>query len=209
MANLITSFRFLLLFLAVALAYQASPVMQLAAAPVLVLVFLLDGVDGYVARWRGEVSLFGSVFDIAVDRIVENVLWIILVDLDLVPVWVAIVVITRGFLVDYVRSYGVRRGHAPFDIMRSPAGRFLVGGRFMRISYAAVKMTAFSWILLIHPWPQLYPRLWERSADMLQTVSDILVYLAVSLCVLRGLPVIAEFLWNGSERIKSGAEGRP
>lgn len=208
MANLITSLRFLLLFLAVALAYQSSPSLQFTAAPLLVLVFILDGVDGYVARLRDEVSLFGSIFDIAVDRIVENVLWVVLVDLTFVPAWVAIVFITRGFLVDYIRSYGVRRGDAPFDIMRSRLGRFLVRGRVMRFSYAAVKMAAFTWILLIQPAPQLFPRAWDRVADTAHTVSECLVYLAVTLCLARGVPVIVEFLANGSALSTSSARKR-
>ena len=95
MANLITLSRFLLLFVLVALAVQAPPTWQLVDAPLLVLIITLDGIDGYVARRRGEASAFGSIFDIVVDRVVENVLWIVLAYLSLVPPWVAIVFITR------------------------------------------------------------------------------------------------------------------
>jgi len=95
MANLITLSRFLLLFVLVALAVQAPPTWQLVDAPLLVLIIALDGIDGYVARRRGEASAFGSIFDIVVDRVVENVLWIVLAYLSLVPLWVAIVFITR------------------------------------------------------------------------------------------------------------------
>ena len=85
MANLITLLRFLLLFLLVAMAYWASPHLQMINAPLLVLIIALDGLDGWVARRRGETSVFGSIFDIAVDRVVENVLWIVLGDLGLDP----------------------------------------------------------------------------------------------------------------------------
>ncbi len=56
MANLITLLRFLLLFLLVAMAYWASPHMQMINAPLLVLIIALDGIDGWVARRRGETS---------------------------------------------------------------------------------------------------------------------------------------------------------
>ena len=101
MANLITLSRFLLLFLLVASAYSAPPVWQLGNAPLLFLIIALDGVDGYVARKRNETSVFGSIFDIAIDRVVENVLWVVLADLGLVPIWVAIVFITRSSIVDF------------------------------------------------------------------------------------------------------------
>lgn len=40
------------------------------------LIFILDAVDGYVARRSHTTSVFGAVFDIAADRIIENVFWI-------------------------------------------------------------------------------------------------------------------------------------
>ena len=70
MANLITLLRLLLLFVLLVLAYRATPAWQLLDAPLLLLIISLDGLDGYVARKRSETSVFGSIFDIAVDRIV-------------------------------------------------------------------------------------------------------------------------------------------
>jgi CDP-diacylglycerol--glycerol-3-phosphate 3-phosphatidyltransferase len=192
MANLITALRLVLLFVLVALAYFASPVVQLVNAPLLILVFALDGLDGYVARKRGEQSLFGSIFDIAVDRVVENVLWVVLADLDLVPVWVSIVFITRGLLVDSLRSQAATQGETPFGMMRSPIGRFLVAGRLLRMLYGVVKAVTFGWIFLLQPWPELFPGFWARGSAALEMATAVLVYLAVALCVLRGVPVIAE-----------------
>jgi len=59
------------------------------------IIIALDGVDGCVAHNRGEISLFGSIFDIAADRMVESVLWLVLANQDLVPVWVTILFLTR------------------------------------------------------------------------------------------------------------------
>src|SRR3990172_1225300 len=114
MANLITAARFALLFVLVALAYGAPPDWQLLNAPLLLLIMVLDGVDGYVARKRGEVTAFGAIFDIAVDRVVEMVLWVVLADLGLVPIWVAIVFVTRGSLVDSIRYAPISSPETPF-----------------------------------------------------------------------------------------------
>ena len=133
MANLITLARFILLFVLIGLAYAQNAKLQLINCPLLVIIFFLDAVDGYVARKRKEESLFGATFDIAIDRVVENVLWLVLVDLRIIPVWVAAVFLIRGFAVDAIRSQGALKGHAPFGMIRSKIGKFIVASRFMRI----------------------------------------------------------------------------
>ncbi len=193
MANLLTLTRFLLLFVLVVMAYEAPPVVQQIDVLLLILIIALDGLDGYVARKRGETSMFGSVFDIAVDRVVENVLWIVLADLNLVPIWVAIVFITRSLLVDTIRGHAATQGKTPFGMMRTGWGRFIVAGRFMRGFYGTLKATAFGWLFFIQPLPSLYPDLWSHWSEVFMSVSHTLVYLSVAICVLRAIPVIVEF----------------
>lgn len=193
MANLITLSRLLLLFVLVAIAYHGSPLYQLLHVPLIVAIFASDGLDGYVARRRGETSLFGSLFDIAIDRVVENVLWVVLADLDLVPVWVPIVFITRGAIVDTLRGHGAAQGSTPFGMMHSGLGQFLVAGRFMRIGYAVVKAIAFGWILFLQPLPALAPEMWVQLAGPAEMIGRVWVYTAVALCLLRGLPVVWDF----------------
>ena len=88
MANAITLSRLLLLWLVVLLAVAAPPAWQLLNVPLLILVFVSDGLDGYVARALQQTSLFGALFDIAADRIVELSLWVLLAYLQLIPLWV-------------------------------------------------------------------------------------------------------------------------
>jgi CDP-diacylglycerol--glycerol-3-phosphate 3-phosphatidyltransferase len=194
MANLITTLRFALLFVLVASAYMAPPQWQLANAPLMFLIIALDGLDGYVARRRGEVSAFGAIFDIAVDRVVENVMWVVLANLDLVPLWVAIVFITRGSLVDSIRYSAIKQGETAFGMMRTAWGRFLVSGRFMRGFYGALKAATFGWILLIQPWPQLDPASWSAWSGYVYLVSAFLIHASVIVCLARGIPVVLEFI---------------
>jgi CDP-diacylglycerol--glycerol-3-phosphate 3-phosphatidyltransferase len=194
MANLITSARFALLFVLVFLAYRASPEWQLLNAPLLLLIIALDGLDGYVARRRGEASAFGAIYDIAVDRVVENVLWLVLAHLGLVPIWVAIVFLTRGCIVDSIRYAAVARGQTAFGMMQSRWGRVLVAGRWMRGFYGALKAATFGWIFLMQPWPQLAPELWARWSALLETVSTVLIAASVIVCLVRGAPVVIEFI---------------
>jgi CDP-diacylglycerol---glycerol-3-phosphate 3-phosphatidyltransferase len=194
MANLITTLRFALLFVLVASAYMAPPQWQLANAPLMFLIIALDGLDGYVARRRGEVSAFGAIFDIAVDRVVENVMWVVLANLDLVPLWVAIVFITRGSLVDSIRYSAIKQGDTAFGMMRTAWGRFLVAGRFMRGFYGVLKAVTFGWILLVQPWPQLDPESWTAWSGYAGFVSTLLIHASVIVCLARGIPVVLEFI---------------
>ncbi len=197
-ANLITLSRLLLLIVVVAIAYQPDhPWWQLANVLLLIFVFVTDGLDGWVARRRGETSVFGAMFDIAGDRIVELSMWVVLADLDLVPVWVPLVFVIRGTIVDTIRANQVvTEGKSPFSMIRSPVGQWLVAGRFMRGFYAVLKATAFSWLLLLQPLPVLVPEIWHDWAGVLTSVGTLLVYLTVLICVLRGLPVVIEFVYE-------------
>jgi len=194
MANLITLTRFLLLFVVVAMAYFAAPTWQLATAPLLIIMIALDGLDGYVARKRCETSAFGAIFDIAVDRVVENVLWVVLADLGQIPIWVALVFVIRGTIVDSIRYAAIAEGETAFGMMRSPMGRFLVAGRFMRAFYGTVKAITFAWALLARPLPDLAPALWGEWSAVAGAVTAVLVLASVILCIARGVPVVAEFV---------------
>jgi len=193
MANLITLARIILLFVLVAMVYSEQPMVQLACFPLLLTIFLMDAFDGYVARKRHEESQFGALFDIAADRIVENVLWIVLADLDFIPIWVPLAFITRSILVDSIRASEASRGSTPFGMMRSPIGRFIVAGRAMRFFYGAVKAVALGYIFLLLPWPHLFPAIFAEWHHVLALMKDIFIYAAVVLCLVRGIPVMLEF----------------
>lgn len=202
MANLITVSRLPLLFLLVWLAYVGAPAWKLALAPMVLFIFILDAIDGWVARRRGESSVFGAVIDIAVDRVVENVLWVVLAHLGLVPVWVPLLFLTRGILVDSLRSKGVASGVTPFAMMRTPLGQWLVAGRPMRLVYGVVKATAFTWLLLLLPLPEVAPVLWAAWGGVMQGVGTALVNASVALCLLRGLPVLVESAFAEAQQVR-------
>ena len=192
-ANAITLSRLLLLAVCLYLLYQPGFTVKVIAFVLVAIIILLDGIDGIVARNRGEESALGSVLDIAIDRVVENVFWIAFVDLGLVPVWVSIIVITRGILTDAVRGFALARGMTAFEMMQSEWGRRLVSGRFMRGLYGFAKATVFSALVAVFALQDL----WASSENArflppLETAVFLLVLLTVSLTIIRGLPVLIE-----------------
>jgi len=193
MANVITLTRLLMVFPLVAMIYWASPGWLWLAPPLLLVIIALDGLDGYVARKRLETSVFGSIFDIAADRVIEYVLWTVLGHVGVVPMWVALVFIIRGTLVDSIRYAAIAGGQTAFGMMKSRLGRFLVAGRFMRGFYGGLKAVTFAWLLSLAPLAYFEPALWNAGRDAIALTTGVLVYSTVALCLLRGLPVLIEF----------------
>lgn len=205
MANLITVGRIFLLFILIAIIYFGDVRMVEIVMPLIAFTFALDGVDGWVARRRKESSQFGAVFDIAGDRIVENVLWVVFADLGLVPVWVPLLVITRGFIVDGLRSISFADGMTAFgenNMMRSPFTRWLTAGRFMRGLFGYAKALGFVFLTGLVAYRNhdstntLIGSLY--GSDVFRGIGWVLVWLAVALTVIRGLPVIVDAvaLWS-------------
>jgi CDP-diacylglycerol---glycerol-3-phosphate 3-phosphatidyltransferase len=190
-ANWITLSRFPLLLLWILILYLGSPALQLAGVAVLLLGLFLDTVDGVVARRAGQTSLFGSVLDIAADRTYELVLWVCFADLGMISSAVPLIVVARTTLTDALRSLGVAAGAAPFDQHRTTLARWVVGSTWMRTGYSLAKVVAFGGLALAHALAGFPPEIGlERVAAPMLAALQPVVWLAVALCVFRGLPVL-------------------
>ncbi|HWV24893.1 MAG TPA: CDP-alcohol phosphatidyltransferase family protein [Thermomicrobiales bacterium] len=197
MANAITIGRLVLLYIVIWLIYTGSTGVITACMFLLVLVFAGDGLDGWVARRQGTTSTFGAVFDIAGDRMVENSLWVIFAHLGLIPVWIPLLVLGRGFVVDGLRSISFGEGMTAFgekNMMRSALTQWLTAGRFMRALFGYMKAAAFVFLCGLVAWETK-----DTSGTALGSLYGVqgfrwfgwaLVWGAVALTVIRGLPVL-------------------
>jgi len=189
LANLITLARLPLLVVVLGiLLYTVSWGWQLLGLGLLGLLYLMDWIDGLVARARRETSDLGAVLDIALDRTVENVLWIAFLTLGLVSFWVPVIFLVRSFVVDGIRGVAFARGKAGFTMMHTPWGRFLVASRFMRAFYGLAKGVTFGVLWLTHALTLQDPGYLAALEPWYQS----LVWLTVALCVVRGLPVLLD-----------------
>ncbi|MEW6718355.1 MAG: CDP-alcohol phosphatidyltransferase family protein [Chloroflexota bacterium] len=188
MANIITLVRFPLLFVYVIGLFFGSPAVTLWCVLFIILIILMDMVDGIIARARSEVSLLGSALDIATDRTLEIILWVVFAYLGLIPIIIPIIIITRGTTVDALRAVGMSSGLPPFDQLRSPLSRFLVASKFMRSTYGIVKAIAFAMLTLALG----LQRSFSPWADLTLTIAVLFTWLAVVYSLARGLPVIVE-----------------
>jgi CDP-diacylglycerol--glycerol-3-phosphate 3-phosphatidyltransferase len=215
MANLITIGRLVLLFIVIWMIYVGNVAVISACMILVIVVFASDGLDGWVARRRQSTSTFGAVFDIAGDRIVENALWVIFADLDLIPIWVPLLVMSRGFIVDGLRSLSYGEGMSAFgdkNMMRSAFTEWLTAGRFMRAFFGYAKAAGFVFLTGLvaertmdtdgTPLGGLYGKDWYMWLGWS------LVWAAVVLTVIRGLPVMYDSLAFMRELDRRNAETR-
>lgn len=189
LANIITLSRLPLLLLLLVLLFQGRSFgWQLVGLGLLILLFLLDWFDGYVARLRQEVTELGAVLDIALDRAVENILWVAFLRLGLVPLWVPVIFLIRSFVVDGIRGVALAQGKSGFGMMHSRLGRFLVASRSMRALYGLAKGLTFAMLWFTHALAFRDPPL----AMALQPLNCGLIFISTALCVLRGVPVLLD-----------------
>ena len=193
MANTITLARLPLLIVVVLLLYLDNPVVHIITAGIVLFLIFMDTLDGMVARRRKEAGMLGSKLDIAVDRIVEQVLWIVYAHLHLISVAIPIIFIIRGGLVDTVRSFSLVWGETSFGMMQTKWGRRLVASGFMRSIYGLAKAAAFCLLALALGLRGLWagtPK--AGAAETVWIVAVVLSWIATAICVLRGAPVLLE-----------------
>jgi CDP-diacylglycerol--glycerol-3-phosphate 3-phosphatidyltransferase len=191
--------RLLLLFIAVAFIYWEPVRLAAVSMAIIAVVYAGDGLDGYVARWRGSASQFGAIFDIAADRAVEQILWVVFADLEVIPIWIPLLVIVRGTIVDALRSLSYAEGMTAFGdrtMMRSAFTRWLTAGRFMRGFFGVAKAVAFLFLtgLVAYRDPAAAGTwiAWVYDSVLVQALGWLAVWLSVALTVIRGLPVIVD-----------------
>lgn len=196
--NVVTVGRLLMVAPLVMLTYSDNPVARLSAPLIAIGIIVGDWLDGHLARRLGQTSSLGSVLDIAADRVLENVMWIILADLGLIPVWIPVVVIARGILTDAIRGYALKLGYAGFGentMQKSTPARFITGSPLMRSPYAVLKAATFAWLLGVAAFRGITEWLPLIPPSFLQAAADIGLWgaiLCTVVCIVRGLPVIIE-----------------
>jgi CDP-diacylglycerol--glycerol-3-phosphate 3-phosphatidyltransferase len=95
---------------------------ELIAAAVFILASVTDGLDGYLARRRHQITTMGMLLDPLADKLLVCSAYICLVRYTptIVSVWIAVLVIGREFLVSGLRSIATAEG---FTIEASDIGK--------------------------------------------------------------------------------------
>ncbi|RKU35717.1 hypothetical protein C6496_15555 [Candidatus Poribacteria bacterium] len=169
LANIITIARILFTWGVIAL-WGVHRRLDIALIFTIAFIFGLDALDGYIARKRNETSKTGALLDTLADRIIENTFWIYFTARGLIPVWMPVAVMTRGFITDNLqRLHGYPKSGWRHALTRS---------RYSRAISGISKLLAFTTLATL----SLF-----KTSDA-ERASLIIATIAVGICLLRGLP---------------------
>lgn len=83
---------------------------DLVGAGIFALASATDWLDGYLARRHRQVTWFGQMLDPIADKLLTSGAFISLVQLDLAPAWMVVLIIGREFAITALRSLAYNRG---------------------------------------------------------------------------------------------------
>ncbi len=124
---------------------------EILASALFILASITDGVDGYLARKRGQITTMGMLLDPLADKLMVTAAFIALVELNprIVPAWIAVLVIGREFLVSGLRSIAASEG---FALQASDLGKLKMVTQIVAVVAAILDRSwtvwRFGWFIL-------------------------------------------------------------
>jgi CDP-diacylglycerol---glycerol-3-phosphate 3-phosphatidyltransferase len=158
---------------------------ELFASALFIAASITDGIDGYLARKRGQITTIGMLLDPLADKLLIAAAFITLVQFNpsLVPAWMAVVIVGREFLVSGLRSIAASEG---FTIEASDLGKFKM----------LVQIVSVVAAILDHRWkewpvgPYIFPVHW---------IAFIAIWFMVFLSLASAIDYFAAF-WSKIDR---------
>jgi CDP-diacylglycerol---glycerol-3-phosphate 3-phosphatidyltransferase len=117
---------------------------EILAAVLFVLASITDGLDGYLARKRAQITTMGMLLDPIADKIMVTAALIQLVAYvpQVVKVWIVVVIIAREFLISGLRSVASAEG---FTIQASDLGKLKTVVQIVSVVSAILAHGWYQW----------------------------------------------------------------
>ena len=125
---------------------------EIIASGVFILASITDGVDGYLARRRGQITTLGMLLDPLADKLMVAAAFILLVAYtpQVMKPWIAVLVIGREFLVSGLRSIAASEG---FAIEASEIGKLKTVIQIVAVVAAILAHKWDHWQMGWYPFP--------------------------------------------------------
>ena len=119
---------------------------EILASAVFILASITDGIDGYLARKRGQITTLGMLLDPLADKLMVTAAFVTLVQFNprIVPAWIAVIVIGREFLVSGLRGIAASEG---FTIDASDLGKLKMVVQIVSVVAAILDHRWLEWRL--------------------------------------------------------------
>jgi CDP-diacylglycerol--glycerol-3-phosphate 3-phosphatidyltransferase len=119
----------------------------LFAAFIFLAASLTDLLDGYIARKRGQITTLGTLLDPVADKLLISSAFISLVQLQVVPAWMVVIIVGREFAVSGLRSIASAQG---FTIDASELGKIKMATQVAAITLLILGMPGGSQDPIFH-----------------------------------------------------------
>ena len=146
LANKLTVIRILLVPVFLVFIALNTSLGTILATIVFVVASLTDKLDGYIARSRNQVTTFGKFMDPLADKLLVTSALVSLVELQVIPGWVAMIIIAREFAVSGLRTLAASEG---IVIAASNWGKAKTVIQIVAIIAGLVTLSYNSWIIKI------------------------------------------------------------
>ena len=110
LANKLTLLRVIMIPFFVFFLLKGDPSNMAIAGGIFIVASLTDFLDGYIARSRNLVTKFGKFMDPLADKLLVMSAFVCMVELQLVPSWIVIVILAREFIVSIFRAIAASDG---------------------------------------------------------------------------------------------------
>jgi CDP-diacylglycerol---glycerol-3-phosphate 3-phosphatidyltransferase len=159
---------------------------EILASVIFICASITDGIDGYLARRRGQVTTIGMLLDPLADKLLIAAAFVTLVQVipSLVPAWIAVVIIGREFLVSGLRSIAASEG---FTIEASDLGKFKM----------VVQIVSVVAVILAHRWTE-WP-IYKLFFLPVHVIATVAIWFMVVLSLVSAVDYFAAF-WSKIDR---------
>src|SRR5437763_4643260 len=159
---------------------------ELLASALFIAASITDGIDGYLARKRGQITTMGMLLDPLADKLLIAAAFVTLVQFNpaMVPAWMAVIIIGREFLVSGLRSIAASEG---FTIEASELGKFKM----------FVQIVSVGAVILAHRW-QYWP-VYGNFVFPVRTIAWVAIWFMVFLSLVSAIDYFAAF-WSKIDR---------
>ena len=164
---------------------------ELLASGLFILAMITDGLDGYLARRRKQITTLGMLLDPLADKLMVTAAYIILVAYNprVVPPWIAVIIIGREFLVSGLRSIAASEG---FTVEASELGKFKM----------VVQIVSVVAVILDHRWKEWTINFWPvhgRYFLPIHWIAYLAIWFMVSVSLISAVDYFVAF-WSKIDR---------
>lgn len=192
--NKLTVFRILLVPIMVIISFINIPVECLGIPLKFIIIdvifiigALTDKLDGYLARKNNQITNFGKFLDPIADKILVISALLILVEVDRLPAWIPIIIITRELAVSGYRLIVVEQN-----------GKVIAANMWGKLKTVTQMLAIILAFLDVNKFGNLF----ENQMDTIPFILNLLVTLLMIICVLATLFSGYEYLKGGKEILK-------